>query len=149
MLTGLTTADFNGATVEKFMRTVSATADYDFGNGMSYSGTNRNRINHSSRYGLGTDEMGNVVYVNGGRDGEGDGFFATGAPPATFSWLFAGGTSHFGFYGAAAWNPEGPANGMLTLAFYGADDVLIDGYGSTRPCAPRGRPSMALLRTAD
>lgn len=79
MLTGLTTADFNGATVEKFMRTVSATADYDFGNGMSYSGTNRNRINHSSRYGLGTDEMGNVVYVNGGRDGEGDGFFATGA----------------------------------------------------------------------
>jgi hypothetical protein len=140
-IAGAGPADFAGAAVERFRGPSVTTGSYTFGGGMSYRNLKfqGDYINYVDRYGLGGAED-----VSGGREGPGDGYFATYSM-TSFQLAFAGGVRSFGFYGAesvmaGADAPYASNDGLITLEFYGTDNVPLgtataDSRGATSATA--------------
>ncbi|MHC4428778.1 MAG: MYXO-CTERM sorting domain-containing protein [Planctomycetota bacterium] len=125
IITGVPKDDFAGSTIEMFSVDNGLQNTWDFGNGMVYSNLvgQSDLIGYTGGYG-----MGNGPGIDGGIDGPGTGYFGTNQTPTTFELVFAGGVSHFGFWGAESHVDDGSAgrNAELELEFYNTSGGLID-----------------------
>ena len=132
IVSGVDQGEFGAAAVEVFQDAFVQVGFYDFGNGMVYENLigEEDLINYTGGYG-----MANGPFIDNGLDGPGDGYFGTDESPTTFELSFAGGITHFGFYGAEAHVDDGSfgRNGELDMVFYDTDDILI---GSIAELAP-------------
>jgi hypothetical protein len=143
-IVGASAADFAGAAVERFRGSPATTGSYTFAGGMGYRNLkgHTDYVNYTDQYWLG--DTGNVP---GGKDGPGDGYFAT-YTMTSFQLTFAGGVRSFGFYGAesvmSGADPQYASNdGVIQLEFYGLDNTLL----GTATADSRGATSATVFGT--
>ena len=132
IVSGVDQGEFGAAVVEVFQDAYVQIGFYDFRNGMVYGNLvgQADHINLTRNYG-----MGNGPTVHGGLEGAGDGYFGTDTTPTTFELSFAGGITHFGFYGAESHLDDGSLgrNGELDMVFYDTNDNLVGSIAELTP----------------
>ena len=130
VLGGLTPGDFVSPTVETFNPPVGCCSPvllFDYGNGMVYESIagGGDLVKFIGGYGMGFEPS-----LSFGSGGPGDGYFGTFNTPASFEFMFIGGTKQFGFRGAESrvvdvGSSADQRNGVLDLEFYDLSDNLL------------------------